>query len=47
MDYVQWKREVWPTLSPKTQNEIRAYVRELRSEGWDMAEAWVQAACTY
>lgn len=47
MNYIQWKQEIWPTLSPQTQSEIRTYVRELRAKGWGMTEAWIQAACTY
>lgn len=47
MNYAQWKQKVWPILPPKTQAEIRAYVRELQTEGWGMTEAWIQAACTY
>ncbi len=47
MEFSEWKRVVWPTLSAEIQEKILAEVRNLRADGWPLQEAWVQAACTY
>lgn len=46
MSYFEWRKTVWPTLSSEKKAEITAEVRTLRTDGWDMQEAWIQAACT-
>ena len=45
MDFSEWKRTIWPTLSADEQAAILAEVRSLCVDGWLLHEAWVQAAC--
>ena len=44
--YSTWRLTVWPTYTPEHRAQILAEVRRLRTDGWDIQEAWIQAACT-
>ena len=46
MNYYAWRLTVWPTYTPEHRAQILAEVRRLRTDGWDIQEAWIQAACT-
>ena len=46
MMFSEWKRNVWPTLSQTEQSAVLAEVRRLRTIGWSLSDAWIQAACT-
>ena len=46
MNFSEWKRVIWPTLSADELAAILAEVRSLRADGWSLHEAWVLAACT-
>lgn len=47
MTFAEWKRTIWPTLPEETKAAIRREVAELRNSGWELQDAWVQAACVY
>jgi hypothetical protein len=47
MNFDEWKRKVYPTLTDVQQLRFRAIVREMRAAGWNLYDACVHAACTY
>lgn len=47
MDFMEWKRTVWPTLPETDKAAIRTEVAKLKTDGWSHYEAWVQVACTH
>ena len=47
MEYGDWKRIIYPSLTAAQRSAWHAAVKALRSEGWSLYEACVQAACTF